>query len=40
MKPQIMLDVYHAQGLKGENVYIHFYIESGKLIINSFHELT
>jgi len=36
-KPGIMIDFYHARGLKGENVYIHFYVDpdSGKLVINS-----
>lgn len=37
-KPGIMIDFYHARDLKGENVYIHFYVDpdSGKLVINSF----
>jgi hypothetical protein len=35
----VILDVYHAEGLKGEDVYIHFYIKDGLLRINSVHEL-
>lgn len=40
-KKGAMLDFYKARGLKGEDVYTHFYIdgESGKLVINSFKEL-
>ena len=35
----LMLDVYKARGLKGENVYIHFYIDQAgedTLVISSF----
>ena len=37
----ITYDVYKAYGLKGENVYTHFYIddETGRLIIDSFKEI-
>jgi hypothetical protein len=36
IRPEVMMDFYHAPGLKGENVYIHFYVDpNGKLIINS-----
>lgn len=37
-KPGVMIDMYQAFGLKGENIYTHFYVDpdSGKLIINSF----
>lgn len=39
-----MLDFYKAPGLKGEDVYTHFYVKlnDGKpvLVINSFHQLT
>ena len=39
--PKIVLDFYKATGLKGENVYTHFYIddELNKLIVNSFKEI-
>jgi hypothetical protein len=35
------IDYYKARGLKGEDVYTHFYINktSGDLIINSFHRI-
>jgi hypothetical protein len=38
--PGCHVDYYRAAGLKGENVYTHFYIHvrTGELIINSFHE--
>ena len=38
---KIILDFYKARGLKGENVYTHFYIndETGKLVVNSFKEI-
>jgi hypothetical protein len=36
IRPGVMMDFYHASGLKGENVYIHFYVDpNGKLVINS-----
>lgn len=40
-KPLIVVDSYRAYGLKGENVYTHFYIddETGYLVINSFKEI-
>lgn len=41
INPQRVLDFYKARRLKGENVYIHFYVDddTGKLIINSFKEI-
>lgn len=41
INPERVLDFYKARGLKGENVYIHFYIDedTGTLIINSFKEI-
>jgi hypothetical protein len=40
-KPSVMLDFYKAPGLKGEDVFTHFYVDrnSGRLIINSFKKL-
>jgi hypothetical protein len=40
-KPLIVVDSYRAYGLKGENVYTHFYINdiTGLLVINSFKEI-
>ena len=37
----VVIDYYKAHGLKGENVYTHFYIddETGYLVINSFKEI-
>ncbi len=37
-KHGVVLDFYKAYGLKGEDVYIHFYIddEDGVLVVNSF----
>ena len=37
-KHAVMLDFYKAQGLKGEDVYTHFYIddENEVLVVNSF----
>ena len=37
--PHIWVDYYRAYGLKGENVYTHFYVDSGNLIIDSFKEI-
>ena len=39
--PHSMLDIYKARGLKGENVYTHFYIDrdTDTLIVNSFKEI-
>jgi len=41
IKPQIVIDYYKAKPLKGEAVYIHFYIDddAGMLIVNSFKEI-
>lgn len=40
-KHGIVLDFYKARGLKGEDVYTHFYIddETGVLVVNSFKRL-
>ena len=37
-KPAIVLDVYKAPSLKGEDVYTHFYIDDEDivLVVNSF----
>lgn len=39
--PGTKLDYYKAFGIKGEDIYTHFYIDdsSGRLIINSFHKI-
>lgn len=39
--PLIVLDFYKARGLKGENVYTHFYIKdhTDELVVNSFKEI-
>ncbi|MFH1312091.1 MAG: type II toxin-antitoxin system MqsR family toxin [Candidatus Eisenbacteria bacterium] len=36
-----VFDFYKARGLKGENVYTHFYVDTkvGFLIVNSFKEI-
>ncbi|HKP97196.1 MAG TPA: type II toxin-antitoxin system MqsR family toxin [Fibrobacteria bacterium] len=34
--PGVMLDFYKASNLNGEDVYCHFYMKNGRLIINSF----
>lgn len=41
LSPEIMLDVYHARQIKGEDIYTHFYIDmqTDQLVINSFKEL-
>jgi len=33
------IDYYKAPELKGEAVYIHFYIVDGRLIVNSFKKI-
>jgi hypothetical protein len=40
-EPKIPVDYYKAYGLKGEDVYIHFYIQSetNLLIIDSFKKI-
>lgn len=40
-KPGTLLDIYKACGLKGEDVYMHFYIDDvkGVLVVNSFKRL-
>ena len=37
VRPSVMLDFYKAPGLKGENVFTHFYVDpsTGNVIINS-----
>lgn len=37
--PSIEMDNYKARGLKGENVYTHFHVEDGLLIISSFKKI-
>lgn len=37
--PSIYVDSYKARGIMGENVYTHFHIEEGRLIIRSFKEI-
>jgi hypothetical protein len=40
-EPHFPIDVYKARGIKGENVYTHFYVdnETNRLIIQSFKEI-
>ena len=40
-EPHFPIDVYKARGLKGENVYTHFYIdnETNLLVVQSFKEI-
>jgi hypothetical protein len=40
-EPHFPIDFYKARGLKGENVYIHFYIddETNLLMVDSFKEI-
>ena len=37
--PMIYVDYYRAHNLMGENVYTHFYVEDGILIIDSFKDI-
>ncbi len=37
--PSIFVDYYRAYGLKGENVYTHFFVEDGILVVDSFKEI-
>lgn len=37
--PEIWVDYYRAHDLMGERVYTHFYVNDGKLIIDSFKEI-
>ena len=41
VKPGVMLDYYKARGLRGENVYTHFYVDNEEvfLVINSFKKI-
>ena len=34
--PEIMVDLYRANDINGEDIYTHFYMEDGWLIIDSF----
>lgn len=34
--PSIEMDYYKARGMNGEDVYTHFHVEEGMLIISSF----
>ena len=34
--PSIKVDFYKARGLMGVNIYTHFHVEDGELIISSF----
>lgn len=38
---RVVLDFYKGRGLKGENVYTHFYVddETDRLVVNSFKEI-
>ena len=36
-KPGVFIDAYIIQ-IRQENIYTHFYIENGYLVINSFHQ--
>jgi hypothetical protein len=38
--PEVTIDFYKADDIMGEDVYTHFYIDEGTLIINSFKERT
>ncbi len=37
--PCIWVDYYRAKNILGENVYTHFYVEDGVLIVDSFKEI-
>ncbi|NOY69127.1 MAG: hypothetical protein GXP53_06495 [Deltaproteobacteria bacterium] len=37
-EPEILVDYYRADDIYGENIYTHFYVEDGWLIIDSFKE--
>jgi len=37
--PSIFVDYYKAIDLLGENVYTHFYVDDGVLIVDSFKEI-
>jgi len=37
--PSIFVDYYRAIDLLGENVYTHFYVDDGVLIVDSFKEI-
>ena len=37
--PSIWVDYYRAKNILGENVYTHFYVEDGMLIVDSFKEI-
>ena len=35
----IILDIYHAKNILGEDVYTHFYFEDDRLVVDSLHGL-
>lgn len=37
--PDVWVDYYRADNIKNENIYTHFYVEDGDLIIDSFKDL-
>jgi len=37
--PEIWVDFYRVYGLMGEDVFTHFYVENGYLVVDSFKEL-
>lgn len=37
--PRVMMDIYHARNLNGENVYTKLYIYNDRLKVISLHEL-
>lgn len=39
MRESLLIDYHKAPELKGEAVYIHFYIADGRLIVNSFKKI-
>jgi len=39
MRESLVIDYYKAPELKGEAVYVHFYIVDGRLIVNSFKKI-
>jgi len=39
MRKSLFIDYYKAPELKGEAVYVHFYILDGRLIVNSFKKI-
>ncbi len=37
--PEILLDMYRAEDINGENIFTHLYMENGWLVVDSFKEL-